>query len=110
MEFLPIAYCRVILTEAGAVRFPDSFIRMRADGTYQERKFETDPVWEAVVSFIDVERQRGVSSKDFIAIAGRCAIFDAVNNALNAGSKLEDLFCDAPVFLWPENGPDPDQG
>jgi len=50
IEFLPMAYCRLMLAASGA-RFANVYRRELEDGTFEERLLSSEPVWNAVVSF-----------------------------------------------------------
>ncbi|HKU25748.1 MAG TPA: hypothetical protein VJQ54_09775, partial [Candidatus Sulfotelmatobacter sp.] len=79
VEFVPMAYCRVLLADSG-VRFSDSFQRKLRDGNISAtRLLEEEPLWAEVLSFAKSERQAGVTGKALLAIAGRSSEFDAVN-------------------------------
>jgi len=90
VEFLPMAYCRLILAASGA-QFPNVFRRVLADGTSEERLLSSEPLWGAVVAFAERESERGVSAENLLAIAARSAEFDAANKLLKRGAKLENL-------------------
>ena len=104
IEFLPMAYCRLLLESKG-VQFSNKFQRRLSNGrTSEERLLSSEPVWNAIVLFARNELRCGVSSQDLLAIAGRSAEFDAINKLLNNGSK-PDIVLDPVVFAWPKNGP-----
>src|SRR5580698_2432330 len=48
VEFLPMAYSRLILSKSGA-RFADTFRRNLPGGVSQEKPLSSEPVWGAVV-------------------------------------------------------------
>jgi hypothetical protein len=104
VEFLPIVYCRLILRNSGA-RFSNMFRRRIAGGGFEEMPFVSDPVWNEAVAFAFAETDRGVSGRDLLAVAARSAEFDAANQLLNTGSKLEDITFTPPILNWPEGGP-----
>jgi hypothetical protein len=70
-----------------------------------EQPLSSEPVWDAAVAFAHAEVERGVSGQDLLAVAARSAEFDAANQLLNKGSKLENIKFTVPVLGWPENGP-----
>jgi hypothetical protein len=105
VEFLPSVYCRLILRNTGAM-FSDTFRRSQPPGTPEELPLSSEPVWNAAVAFANAELQKGVSSKDVMALAARSPEFDAANQLLHRGAKLEDVPFTSLVFPWPENGPD----
>jgi hypothetical protein len=105
VEFLPMAYARLLLAEGGT-RFSDMFQRMTPSGDPTvERPLSSESVWEEVVSFAKAEAGRGVSKKDLLAVAGRSAELDAANQLLKQGSKLEDLVLTTALLKWPQEGP-----
>lgn len=105
VEFLPMAYGRMVLGKGGA-RFSDMFQRMTArGGLTAERPLSSEPVWAEVVSFAKAEASRGVSKEDLLLVAGRSAEVDAANQLLNRGSKLEDLILTTTLLRWPPEGP-----
>ena len=104
VEFLPLAYSRLILSESG-VRFCDRFQRKLADGSLSsERPLDSEPLWAEVVSFARAEKSSGVNGDALLAIAGRSSEFDAVNQLANRGSKLKDIALTPAVLQWPEEG------
>jgi hypothetical protein len=105
VEFLPLAYCRLILQKTGA-QFSATFRRATPAGAISEHAFSSEPIWGAAVAFASEEVERGVPGKDLLAIAARSAEFDAANQLLNAGSKLQNVVFVSPVLPWPENGPE----
>ena len=47
-----------------------------------------------------------VSKQDILVIAARSAEFNAANQLLNRGSKLENLRFTPILLPWPESGPE----
>ena len=103
VELLPIAYCRVTMSNSG-IRFSKTFRRKLADGSVQEREFSSEPVWDAANRFARAEIAKGVPRKDLLNIAARSAEFHAINQLLNQGSKMTNVRLTAPLFTWPEQG------
>ena len=105
VEFVPLAYVRVLLSNAG-VQFTDaSFQRRDRTGQIATRDLTSEPVWEVARTFAEEERKRGVSPHDFVLVAGRSAEFRAANDLRKRGSKLENLRFTSPLLPWPEEGP-----
>jgi len=104
VEFLPMAYCRLLFAESG-VRFTDTFLRKSPDGTLEEHVLSSEPIWRAVLDFGGAEIQRGISAQDILSIAGRSAELRAADDLLGQGSKLENITFTAPILNWPEHGP-----
>jgi hypothetical protein len=65
IEFLPIAYCRLILSNSGA-RFADSFRRRSSDGNIREQFLSLEPVWRAAEAYAREEAARGVTPQDLL--------------------------------------------
>jgi hypothetical protein len=101
VEFLPLAYCRLILAATGA-RFSNTFCRVLKDGTFEERLLSDEPVWNAAVAFADAERERGVPGEELLIVAARSAEFQAANQLLQGGSKLENLAFARPALTRSE--------
>jgi hypothetical protein len=105
VEFVPMAYCRVLLADSG-VKFSDGFQRKLCDGGISaKRLLVEEPLWAEVLSFAESERRAGVSGEALLVIAARSAEFDAVNQLLNKGSKLENIATTPIQFQWPDDGP-----
>jgi hypothetical protein len=106
VEFLPMVYCRLIFLKSG-LRFPETYRRALSDGTYSPPiSLSSDTLWNEAKEFAETEIKSGVNGERLLAIAGRSAEFDAANQLLNSGSKLEDIKLTEPVLLWPVSGPD----
>jgi hypothetical protein len=98
VEFLPMAYCRVILAEAG-VRFCDRFQRKLADGRLSaERSLDSEPFWAETLSYAIAEKRRGVTGEALLSVAAHSSEFDATNQLVNLGSKLKDIVLTPAVF------------
>lgn len=96
--FLPMAYCRLLLSRSG-VRFSDNFRRLLPDGSIStEKPLSSEPVWESLVTFAQSEIERGMAEHDILAVAGRSAEFHAVNQLLQSGSRLENVVLSTPVL------------
>jgi hypothetical protein len=105
VQFLPMVYCRLMLEPSG-VLFSGSFRLRLANGQITpERPLVSEPIWNEVLAFAKREIDGGISAKDILAIAARSAEFDAVNQLLNKGAKLENLSLTSVVFTWPEDVP-----
>jgi hypothetical protein len=105
VEFLPMAYGRLLLGKAG-IHFSEMFQRMTPSGDLTaEQQLSSEPVWEEVVSFAQAEARRGASKEDVLAVAGRSAELDVVNQLLKQGSKPEDLILTTASLKWSQEGP-----
>lgn len=105
VEFVSMAYCRVLLADSG-VRFSDSFQRKLGDGSRSaSRLLEEEPLWTEVLSFAKAERRTGATGKELLVVAAHSSEFGAVNQLANQGSKLEDIVLTSIVFQWSDEGP-----
>jgi len=101
IEFVPMAYCQVVLGKLG-IRFSESF---RRGGTQsRSRPLSSEPVWRAACSLAASEASQGIGQQEMLLVAGRSAEFQAVNNLLKQGSKAAEITLTVPVLLWPEDG------
>lgn len=106
VEFLPAAYCHVLLEQAGP-QFSDIFQRRRRDGSISPPKlYASERVWMAALEFARREVEIGISREDKLNVAGRSVEFHTINDLMHSGSRLEDIVLTPAVFLWPEEGPD----
>ncbi len=106
VEFVPLAYGRVLLANSG-VRFSDSFTRRLSNGKVSEPQLlSSEPVWNAAVAYARTEIAMGVSAEDFKLMAYRSAEFQGVNQMLFQGSELKNIACTPPLLPWTKDGPD----
>ena len=107
IEFLPMAYSRLVLGPLG-VRFSKTFLRKSADESISaEQPLSSEPVWNWVLGFARYEVKGGVKATDLLAVAARSAEFDAANQLQNKGSRPSDLVMTPALLSWPKDGPDP---
>jgi|SRR5215469_16961354 len=105
VEFVPMAYCRLLLADSG-VRFSDRFQRKLADGSLSpERLLEAEPLWVEALSFAKAEKRTEATGKALLAVAAHSSEFDAANQLANEGSKLKDIALMPVIFRWSEEGP-----
>lgn len=100
LEFMPLAFGRVLLDGMG-IQFSESYIRYDAQTERQkEQRLADEPVY--IESFWAATQivARQAAGEAFKAVALRSAELDAINKALNAGSKPEDLATSSPCLSW----------
>lgn len=106
LEFLPLAFGRVVLARLG-VTVPDSFIRAVDDENFSDAcPLDAEPLWLPAKAFA-ARASTWMANQDFLAIARRSAEFDAVNNACNKGSDPKNLVGGPPVFTRVAPLPEP---
>lgn len=103
VEFLPMAYARLVFQRSGA-RFSDRFKRVGRDGTLREYVLADEPVWKPALGFAQHEIARGTPGSELVAVAARSAEFQAANELLNKGSKLKDIVFTPTVLTREDNG------
>jgi hypothetical protein len=89
------------MLEGSGIQFSNCYHRAAQTGI-----LDADPMWSAAYNFAANEVRRGIPHSDLLAIAGRSAELQAINELLNEGSKLADVKLTAPFLAWPEAGPD----
>jgi hypothetical protein len=80
VEFLPAAYCRIMLEPTG-VRFPDTYQRP----TSAPVPLASEPVWLAALDQVRREIANGLPGHEWLRLAARSAEFQATNDLLNKG-------------------------
>ena len=101
IQFLPIAFCRVLLRPQG-VRFPDHYVVMGPGGTLVgEYPLEQEPVYVQATVAARREVEAGRGGEPFLSIAGRSAAFHSVMDLVRNGSRLDKILCSPPILQAP---------
>lgn len=96
IEFLPLAVARALLQGMG-IRFADEYIRGTAQGQEIGRKpLMEEPVYREGLAMADEIVRMGQDT--FMAVAGWSSEYQAVNKAMNAGSRPEDMSFNPPLM------------
>ena len=98
VRFVPLALGRAILLEGLGAELPDSYLLVHGDAR-EERKLADEPFFAETLKLAS---QLGPAAGQ-VALAS--SEVQAVNAALNAGSRPEDLVASLPVVMW-EDGID----
>jgi hypothetical protein len=97
VEFLPVALARAMLDGMG-IEFADHYVRQTAQGrVIGEKLLGDEPVYREGLAIAG--EISGMGEDVFIAVAGRSPEYQAINRAMNSGSRPEDLQCAPPVML-----------
>ena len=105
VEFLPMAYCR-LLFESSGVRFSKTFQRRFSDGqTSTEKLLSLEPVWNASMEFAREELKSNIPTKELLVVAARSSEFAVINQLSNGGADLKNVALTAALLMWPEDGP-----
>jgi len=99
-DFVPIALARALLQEMGA-KLHDHYVRIDSQGRLRTyRRLEDEPVFREASSLaLEVAQREGDA---LIQLAQYSTEFQAINQALHAGSRVENLDASPPIL----NGPD----
>jgi hypothetical protein len=103
VEFLPIAYCRLLLLKSG-VQFSDTFTRSASPLKIQS--LSSEPVWVSLLAYAESEIREGATSQDILMVAGRSAEFQAINKMLDKKAELKNIVLTPILLPWPESGPE----
>jgi hypothetical protein len=74
VEFLPLAFGRVLLGRMGVALQP-TYVRTAADGTTVERRLDSNAAWLDIARFVEHEIADAFSSRDLLVLAARSAEF-----------------------------------
>jgi hypothetical protein len=102
VTFLPMAYASHILVKAGA-RLQNYYEKVLPNGDLEKVQLSSEPVWCASMEFYHAEISCGISKEELLALAARSAEFDAANQAMNAGNKLDEVEFGPCRIQWIEN-------
>jgi len=105
VEFLPIAFCRVLLLNSG-VQFSNSVVRAASPRKIQSLSCE--PVWIPFLAYAESEIRGGGARREMLMVARRSAEFQAINQMLDKGAELKNLVLTPISLMWPESGPEND--
>ena len=106
VEFLPIAYCRVLLVKSG-VQFSNSFTR--AGSPLKVQSLSSVAIWVPLLAYAEANIREGATSQEILMVAGRSAEFQAVNQLLDKKAELKNLVLTPILLPWPKDGPDADK-
>jgi len=110
VALVPVAYGRLFFQGAG-VSFTDRFVLVNSQTHEEQRgRLSAEPVFKiATLVAQDEMASRRVDRDAVLHVAGRSPEFDAINQALHAGSRLENLVCgDLMVLVSFDLEPDDD--
>ena len=96
VEFLPLALARAMLDGMG-IQFQDQYVRQTARGhIIGEKPLMDEPVFREGLAIANELSEGGDA---FMAVAACSAEYQAINKAMNQGSRPEDLRCAPPVVF-----------
>jgi hypothetical protein len=103
-SFVPLAFCRVMFSGSG-VAFSSEFIRIKKDGTSETLKFMREPAYARAV-ILYIELIAGGLAEAMKQLAMWSSTLNAINSALLAGSKPENLVMTRAVIPDPGTNAD----
>ena len=107
--FVPLGFTRALLGTSG-VTFQPTYVRIHPHTQTPTRyRLADEPIFVAAYALGQQMMAPGSDRAHFFAVAGRSAEMRALNQALHAGSKIEDLVCSEPMFLDHAAMPPPEQ-
>ncbi|GHN01645.1 hypothetical protein WSM22_31340 [Cytophagales bacterium WSM2-2] len=86
--FLPMAFCRQLLPE---LSWPSSYYDYFADETKIKRKYSDNKRYMVMKEETEKYWTGNPNNEWVLNIAGRSAEFNAINQLLNSGGRLEDV-------------------
>lgn len=96
VEFLPLALARALLDGMG-VHFEDYYVRHTSGGrVIGQKSLADEPVFREGLAAADELSGDGAA---YLAVAGWSAEYQAINKAMNAGARPENLRFGPPVVL-----------
>ena len=100
LEFMPLAFGRVFLDGMG-IQFDDYYVRFDPQTERKkEMKLRDEPVYAESFWAASQIVTRQAAGEAFHAVAFRSSELHAINDALNTGSKPEDLVTASPYMQW----------
>jgi hypothetical protein len=104
VTFLPMVYASHMLIGGGAA-LQSYYEKILSNGNVEKVELSSEPVWRESTEFYHSEISRGASSEDVLALAARSAEFDAANQALNGGNKLDEVEFGPCCIEWSVDSP-----
>jgi translation initiation factor RLI1 len=94
--FLPVAFVRRLLPD---LKWHKTYIEYVSDKTQIERTYEETASFQTISEITEHYFQNSPQQDVVLKIAGRSAEFNAINELLKDGGKLEDVEISKTVFI-----------
>ena len=94
--FLPIAFIRKWLTD---VHWPKTYLECYPNSKRVSRRFSDNQQFTVMEKVVDQYWNEELDKDVILSIAGRSAEFDAINQLLHDGGKLEDIKLTETVII-----------
>jgi hypothetical protein len=102
-QFVPIAFCHVVLRGSG-VEFQPAYLSVHPDTMAREQRLLSDePFYTAAVRAAEERVAAGATLAELLPVFGRSAEYAAINQLLHKGSQLRDIrFVEPALFEFVE--------
>jgi len=98
-QFVPIAFCRIVLRGAG-VEFESAYLAVDPATMARRRRLLSDePVFAAAVNAAERRFAGGGTTMELLPVFGRSAEYAAINQLLHQGSQLRDIRLTEPALF-----------
>jgi hypothetical protein len=98
-QFVPIAFCHVVLRGSG-VGFLPAYLSVHPDtDAREERLLSDEPIYAAAVRLAEQRVAAGAGPAELLPVFGRSAEYAAVNQLLHQGSQLRDIRLVEPLLF-----------
>lgn len=102
-QFVPMAFCHVVLGPHG-VRFTPDYLSVHPDSMAREqRPLSGEPLYLAGVRAAEVLLASGREPRELLPVLRRSAEYAVINDLLRDGGRLQDLvLCEPALFEYVE--------
>jgi hypothetical protein len=98
-QFVPMAFCHVVLRPHG-VHFPSDYTSIRYDSeAQQQRPLSGEPLYQAAVGAAERRLVSGWDPRELLPVFGRSAEYAVINDMLHQGSQLRDIRLIEPALF-----------
>jgi hypothetical protein len=98
-SLLPLAYNRALFDDIGA-RFSESYLCIDKYGRLSpEQPLPSIPLWNEIVTYVELEIEKGITIRDLLAIACFSSEYNAIMQMIQKESKVSDCILSPPIFL-----------
>lgn len=98
-QFVPIAFCHVVLRGSG-VEFQPAYLSIQPDTMDRKRQLlSEEPIYAAAVRAAEERVAAGATPTGLLPVFGRSAEYAAINQLLHQGSELRDIGLVEPALF-----------
>lgn len=89
--FMPLAFFRALMADSG-IKFTEKYLDRYSDGSEQERVLADNEYYASCYNVAaEILKEDAITRDQALNIVGRSSELDAVNKALQEGSKMENI-------------------